>query len=57
MPENEKPRVRPRKFVMVELTDKQKAKLKSLADGRTERSGIKTTMADVLRTMIMEAKK
>lgn len=54
MPENEKPkRVRPRKFVMVELTESEREKLEKLKRNRGERA----TLAGTIRDLIKEARK
>ena len=56
MSESKRPkRVRPRKYVMVELTDAQRAKLESLRDARIAQTGINETLAGTVRRLIMEA--
>ena len=52
MPDPKPKRVRPRKYVMVELTEAERAKLEKLKVKRGERA----TLASTVRDLIMEAK-
>lgn len=56
MPEHKDSKPRPRQFVMLQLDDVQKAHLKRLIAGRRRKTGIKQTMAGVLRQILMETK-
>lgn len=50
-------RVRPRKgYLMVELTEEERAKLERLAEKRSKKTGIRYKMAPTIRAMIAEAK-
>lgn len=51
MPTDTRPRRRTRKFVMVELTPTERAKLERLRDARGERA----TLAGVIRELIAKA--
>jgi hypothetical protein len=56
MPETKK-RVRPRSgYVMVELTEAERAKLEAQRDKRSQKTGLRFNLASTFRALLAEAK-